>query len=220
MKIHNNLIAGAFLVLCSSVLIGAAASDDVVPFDTGKLTIANTSFDSGTYACAVSHWPAIVQPAAWQQPGFVAVIMKKDDRPPRSGAADPLVMCRSLAVQLQYNANNYSSYSPSYPIAVLINTMQALDQDYAAARTDAAFALNASIKAVAVLFGERYRDNSGNFLSTIISAKGVKEDDQANYLPGLTEIVTVDPSAWTYTLRLPESEDAADAPVVLWSPSK
>jgi hypothetical protein len=216
------MILSVVLVLGSTTLFGAAsdgATSDTVAFNPGKLTILNKgTFDTERYACVVSHWPEISMPGLpqFQQPGFVAALMKKE-KSNNSEITDPLVMCRSLAIALQYNANNNMAFYISNPRSVLIQTMQNIDKAYAEARMAAGYPDTAAIKAVAILFGESYRNDQGVLSSTIIEACGVKEDDQANYLPGFTEIVELDPSSMPYALRLPESEDTQDAPVVLWS---
>jgi hypothetical protein len=204
------------LFICWSLPVFAAAD---VSNKIGQLSVLDGDArdalsGKSKYDVSVHHWSFIEEDSYFQRPGFAAVVMKCDN-----GEAwlNPFIMCRKFALQLQYNSNNNVAYSTSSPVAVLQETRAKIDQQFSDQVTQLGVVGNAAVKAMAVLFASIGADDDD---FSIIFAEGVKKETEANYLPQFTTVRALTREDMPFELRLPETEDAPDAPIVLWQAAK
>jgi hypothetical protein len=200
------------LFICWSLPVFAAAD---VSNKIGQLSVLDGDArdalsGKSKYDVSVHHWALIEEDVYFQEPGLAGVIMKCGDN---ATWLNPFIMCRKFALQLQYNS---SQYPTSSPVAVLQETRAKIDQQFSDQLTQLGVVGNAAIKAMAVLFASA--DTGGNW--TVIVAEGVKKETEANYLPQFTTVRALTREDMPFELRLPETEDAPDAPIVLWKSEK
>jgi hypothetical protein len=206
--------SGIALLLVTSGIFGAASE---VPGKIPKLV--SNAFNKDRYACSINHWKGY---SDGRTPGFIAAIMERTDLR-LSEQGYPLGMCRALAVKIAYAANDNGGYNIDDLPDVLYQVMAETDEIYASGKMEKRDC--AAIKKVAVLFGkqcEEFDEDNPPFSShkawRVVVGYGEKQDDQANFLPQLTDILELTEVSLPFRLKLLSSEDGA--PEVLWGATK